>query len=229
MQFERLHDEPILAQQEGSLPVLADKETVVHNNVDNNRKLSSIDLEGGNKERRSSLELGGMEGKDTPLIDREDKEAEVAIVVVDGKVEDGVKKEGEKEEPKTCMQKCKAWAKKLKRSIGIIMIALKNPDLPLLVKCIAWFTVIYALSPIDLIPDCIPILGYLDDLIIVPIGIWLTIKLIPKEIWDQAEDEYNRSERTKPKKDWRGAVIVVGIWLAFAAWIGKLIYERVHG
>eukprot|EP00475_Leptophrys_vorax_P006327 TRINITY_DN138_c0_g1_i2.p1 TRINITY_DN138_c0_g1~~TRINITY_DN138_c0_g1_i2.p1 ORF type:complete len:255 (-),score=76.83 TRINITY_DN138_c0_g1_i2:44-808(-) len=253
MQFERLVDEPEGPAVGAGVPVSDEYELPRPSNVNSNdsteaggivtRKLSNgastaIDFESNKpRERRSSaLELGGLESKKVPLIDADEhKEAiDAGAVIINVGDEPqqldspGVVKKQEEEKNKGCFAKCKAWAKSLKRSIGIIMIALRNPELPCLVKCIAWFTVIYALSPIDLIPDCIPILGYLDDLIIVPIGIWLTIKLIPKEIWDAAEEEYNRTEHTKPAKDWRGGVIVVVIWIALGVWIGRMIYNKIY-
>ena len=125
---------------------------------------------------------------------------------------------------KTCVSKLKLWAKNLKRSIGILMFALKHPECPILAKIIGWFTVIYALSPIDLIPDCIPVLGYLDDLIIVPIGIYLTCKLIPKKVWEEAERKFKEEERSKPPKDWRGAAMVILIWLLIGYWFIKALF-----
>lgn len=71
-------------------------------------------------------------------------------------------------------------AKKLKTDIPALFLALKDKDTPVLAKIFAWITVAYALSPIDLIPDFIPVLGYLDDVILLPTLVALTIKLIPR-------------------------------------------------
>jgi uncharacterized membrane protein YkvA (DUF1232 family) len=73
----------------------------------------------------------------------------------------------------------KMWAKRLKRDVVTLMFASRDPETPVLPKLLALATVAYALSPIDLIPDFIPVIGYLDDLIIVPLGIWLCLRLIP--------------------------------------------------
>jgi uncharacterized membrane protein YkvA (DUF1232 family) len=127
---------------------------------------------------------------------------------------------------KTCVGKLKLWAKSLKRTLGILIIALRHPECPYLARALGWFTVIYALSPIDLIPDCIPVLGYLDDLIIVPVGIYLTCKLIPKKVWEDSEKIYKEEQRSKPSKDWRGAVFVVFIWLVTGYWFIKMIFLR---
>lgn len=77
--------------------------------------------------------------------------------------------------------------KLLKKDVIVLLFVLKNPDTPLVAKLIALLTVAYALSPVDLIPDFIPLLGYLDDLIIVPILIWITIKLVPAYVMKQSQ------------------------------------------
>jgi len=79
----------------------------------------------------------------------------------------------------------KIWAQKLKRDVLLVYVAGRDPRTPLLVKTIAIVIAAYALSPIDLIPDFIPIIGYIDDLIIVPIGIMLVIKLMPVDLLEE--------------------------------------------
>jgi uncharacterized membrane protein YkvA (DUF1232 family) len=79
----------------------------------------------------------------------------------------------------------KIWAQKLKRDVLLLYVAGRDPRTPLLVKTIAIVVAAYALSPIDFIPDFIPIIGYIDDLIIVPIGIMLAIKLMPVDLLDE--------------------------------------------
>ena len=95
----------------------------------------------------------------------------------------------------------KERAKKLKMDIPTIYLALKDKDTPISSKIFAGITVAYALSPIDLIPDFIPVLGYLDDVILLPMLVALTIKLIPADIMERnrsrAEDLW---ENGKPKK-----------------------------
>ena len=76
----------------------------------------------------------------------------------------------------------RAWARRLKRDVVALWIAARDPRTPLAAKLVAGAVAAYALSPIDLIPDFIPILGYLDDLIIVPAGIWLALRLIPASL-----------------------------------------------
>jgi uncharacterized membrane protein YkvA (DUF1232 family) len=107
----------------------------------------------------------------------------------------------------------KERASKLKREIPAVFLALKDKDTPIVAKMIAAVTVGYALSPIDFIPDFIPVLGYLDDIILLPALIIMTIKLIPKSVWEkclkEAEDIWKDG---KPKK-WYYAIPIVVIWM----------------
>ena len=79
----------------------------------------------------------------------------------------------------------KIWARRLSRDTDAIYLASRDPRVPWYAKFLAIAVAGYALSPIDLIPDFIPVLGYLDDLIIVPLGIWLVVSLIPEQIMDE--------------------------------------------
>ncbi len=118
----------------------------------------------------------------------------------------------------------KSRAKQLKIDIPAIFIALKRKETPILAKIFAGITIIYALSPIDLIPDFIPILGYLDDLIILPFFIVLTIKFIPKELMDEYRKESEGMwENGKPKK-WYYAIPFALIWLLVIFLIIKAIW-----
>ena len=95
----------------------------------------------------------------------------------------------------------------------------RDPRMPLSAKLVAALVVAYALSPIDLIPDFIPVLGYLDDLLLVPAGIWLAIKLIPAPVWSDALARA-REVKKPEKKSYAVAAIIVLVWLscAWAAW-----------
>ncbi len=101
---------------------------------------------------------------------------------------------------------------KVKRNIKAIIIVMKRKDTPKPAKIFGMMTIVYALSPIDLIPDFIPILGYLDDLVILPVLASLTIKFIPKEIWDKALEEAENTGNGEPKK-WYYSIPIVIIWL----------------
>ncbi len=107
----------------------------------------------------------------------------------------------------------KQKAKQLKKDIPTVFIALKHKDTPIIAKIIAAITVGYALSPIDLIPDFIPVLGYLDDVILLPAFIALTIKLIPHDVFEQCRKESaNIWINGKPKK-WYYSIPIVLIWV----------------
>jgi uncharacterized membrane protein YkvA (DUF1232 family) len=109
--------------------------------------------------------------------------------------------------------KLKDRAKMIKTDIPAVFIALKKKETPILPKIIAGITVAYALSPIDIIPDFIPILGYLDDLIILPVLIALTIKLLPEDILKQSRLEAEGLwSNGKPKK-WVYALPILLIWI----------------
>ena len=95
----------------------------------------------------------------------------------------------------------KERAKKLKSDIPAVFLALKDKDTPVLAKIMAGITVGYALFPVDFIPDFIPILGYLDDVILLPTFVALTIKLIPAGVWSRSRKQAERLwENGKPKK-----------------------------
>ena len=117
----------------------------------------------------------------------------------------------------------KERAKKLKMDIPTIYLALKDKDTPVSAKIFAGITVAYALSPIDLIPDFIPVLGYLDDVILLPILVALTIKMIPADILkrnrQQAEGLW---ENGKPKK-WYYAFPIVLFWMFIIGLILKMV------
>jgi len=107
-------------------------------------------------------------------------------------------------------------AKQLKKDIGIVFIALKQKHTPWYAKVLAALTIGYALSPIDLIPDFIPLIGYLDDIIILPAMIALTIKLIPKEVYDQCKAQAEVLLIDNRRKKWYYAIPIVIIWIAIA-------------
>ncbi|MEG0275761.1 MAG: DUF1232 domain-containing protein [Coprobacillus sp.] len=117
----------------------------------------------------------------------------------------------------------KERAKQLKTDIPAICLCLKSPKTPFIAKILAFITIVYALSPIDLIPDFIPVVGYLDDVIILPFLIMLTIKFIPKEVFHQFQKESeNLWENGVPKK-WYYALPIVIIWLIVIYYILKFI------
>lgn len=125
------------------------------------------------------------------------------------------------------MVKLKEWARAIKRDVHAIYLAARDPRVPWYAKALAMFVAAYALSPIDLIPDFIPVVGYLDDMIIVPLGILAVVQLIPPEIMEEHRATAAIvSERPVSRT---GAVIIVLIWIAsiaIAAWLGYRYFGR---
>ena len=109
------------------------------------------------------------------------------------------------------------WARALKRDVVALWIAGRDPRVPWHAKAIAGAVAAYALSPIDLIPDFIPVLGYLDDLIIVPLGIALAIRLIPSELMSEFRAEAVRREKLPTSR--AAAAAIVALWVAAAAFL----------
>ena len=107
------------------------------------------------------------------------------------------------------MKALKKWASSLKKNTYALYLASRDTRVPIFAKIIIGFVVAYALSPIDLIPDFIPVIGYLDDLILLPLGISLAIRLIPQEVWFEcltlAEEQMTELPRN------RRAMLVIGI------------------
>jgi len=129
--------------------------------------------------------------------------------------------------PKTNLfTKIKDKINQLMLNLSALSLAYKRKDVPILAKITIVIAVGYALSPIDLIPDFIPVLGYLDDLIIVPLFIFISIKLIPKEIMDEClEQARDLWKDGKPKK-WFYAVPIVIVWFLIIFIIAKNIFFR---
>ena len=119
----------------------------------------------------------------------------------------------------------KSSAKKLKLDIPAIYIALKKKETPIIAKVFALITVGYALSPIDLIPDFIPIIGFLDDLILLPLLIAITVKFIPKEIFNECRDEAENHWNNGKTKKWCFSIPIILIWLMLALLLIKVFIK----
>lgn len=119
-------------------------------------------------------------------------------------------------------QSVKSWARRVKRDAVMLWFARSHPRTPLLAKVLGFATVAYALSPIDLIPDFIPVLGYLDDVIIVPAMIWLVVQLLPGEVIDEsrAKAEAWMAQQHKKPVSYSGALFIVLLWglVIYLAW-----------
>ena len=111
------------------------------------------------------------------------------------------------------MNSLKQWAHKLQSESWVLYRASKDPETPWYAKAFIALVIAYALSPIDLIPDFIPIIGYLDDLILIPIGIYLAAKLIPAEILQKHRRDLVFSSEEKQRIGSVGAKLVFIIWI----------------
>jgi len=107
----------------------------------------------------------------------------------------------------------KSRAKGLKSEVYALYLACKDPRTPWYAKAFAAMVLGYALSPVDLIPDFIPVLGYLDDLVIVPAGMALLIRMIPKEVLEECRERARNASRRK-LKNWTAGAIIILIWAA---------------
>jgi uncharacterized membrane protein YkvA (DUF1232 family) len=104
------------------------------------------------------------------------------------------------------------WARNLKRDITACGLALRHPGTPWYAKCVLAATLAYAISPIDLIPDVIPVLGLLDDLLIVPLGLWLALRLIPVAVIDECRQQAGETRLQAPWLRRCGLAAVIALW-----------------
>ena len=126
--------------------------------------------------------------------------------------------------PSSLSSRLRERARALKRDLGALAIAARDPRTPLAAKLVAGLTLAYALSPVDLIPDFIPVLGLLDDLILVPLGLALAIRLIPPDVLEDARTR----EAERPPQSLVGAALVIGVWVILAVATALAILRRVR-
>lgn len=121
----------------------------------------------------------------------------------------------------------KQQVRKLKKETYAIYLACKDSRVPWYARALAAVVVAYALSPIDLIPDVIPVIGYLDDLILVPLGIALVVKMIPPPVLAECREKAETAMSQTTPTSWIAAVVIVAIWLLLGIlaviWIGRII------
>lgn len=118
----------------------------------------------------------------------------------------------------------KRWARELKREIFAVWIAARDPRTPVAAKVVGGIIAAYAISPIDLIPDFIPVLGYLDDLLIVPLGLMLAVRLIPDALMIEFRERADiMSERPRSIL---AAVVIVAIWILGCIGAGLLLLSQ---
>jgi len=125
------------------------------------------------------------------------------------------------------LSRIKTWARSLKRDGHAIYLASRDPRVPWHAKVLAIAVAAYALSPIDLIPDFIPVIGYLDELIILPLGIWLVVWLIPDEIMVEYRTRANEAGQRPTSRGGMAAILLV--WMVGAltlGWFGYAWWSR---
>jgi len=123
--------------------------------------------------------------------------------------------------------KIKTKARELKKETYALAMAYRHPQTPWYAKVFAAVVVAYAFSPIDLIPDFIPVLGYLDDLILVPLGITLALKMIPDEILEEARARAADEFKDGKPRNWTVGAVIILIWVVFIGMMLYLILRRI--
>lgn len=123
----------------------------------------------------------------------------------------------------------KSFVAKMNRELLVLYLSSKDQRTPLTVKILAVYIVAYALSPIDLIPDFIPVLGYLDDIIIVPLGIALCLKLIPEPILQDNRRKASKLNKNILSQNWYAGVLIIILWIIVISVIGYFILKTFFG
>jgi uncharacterized membrane protein YkvA (DUF1232 family) len=121
----------------------------------------------------------------------------------------------------------RSWARRLKRDAMTLWFARRHPRTPWAAKAVAAFVVAYALSPIDLIPDFIPVLGYVDDVLLLPALIWLALRLLPDDVLADARaeaEDWMARQAARPRST-AGAVAIVVVWLVAAALVAAWLLQ----
>ena len=129
------------------------------------------------------------------------------------------------EAKQSLINRLKSMARKLKTNLMVMYLAYRDPRVPIFPKILAICVVAYAFSPVDLIPDFIPILGYLDDLVLVPLGVYIALRLFPKKVLEEYRTKTEEQRKFGKPKNWITGTLVIAIWIALAVWSGWYIYE----
>jgi uncharacterized membrane protein YkvA (DUF1232 family) len=124
------------------------------------------------------------------------------------------------------IKRWKNWAHKLKWELYALFLAYQDPRTPWYARLFAALVVGYAFSPIDLIPDFIPVLGYVDDLVLVPVGVVLAIRMIPREVMEASRAKASEVLAEGKPVNKIAAAIIVLVWLGLAALLGWLVYRE---
>ena len=125
------------------------------------------------------------------------------------------------------LDRLKHWAKALKQDVYVLYFAYRDPRVSWTARLLMVFVVAYAFSPIDLIPDFIPVLGYLDDLILVPLGVFLALKMIPEAVLLDCRSKARAVTGGSRPKNWVAGGLILSVWVLLALWLGLSISSRV--
>lgn len=126
------------------------------------------------------------------------------------------------------IERLRRFARRMQQQLQVLYLASRDPRTPLIAKLIVIVVVAYALSPIDLIPDFIPLLGYLDDLLLLPLGIWLAIKLVPAELWHELQARAEAQPLSLPR-NFRASVVIAILWIAALAAVAYWLWNGLNG
>jgi uncharacterized membrane protein YkvA (DUF1232 family) len=125
------------------------------------------------------------------------------------------------------LDRLKQTARRLKNEIAILGVVYRDPRTPWYAKAVIFLVIAQFLSPIDLIPDFIPVLGYLDDLILIPQGIALAIRLVPKEVFSDAREQVASQPEAVGISGWWFGGLVIVLWVVIFGWIGWYFWSYI--
>ena len=123
------------------------------------------------------------------------------------------------------LNQLKLWAKKLKKQLFILYLAYKDERVSWYTKVFTACVVAYAFSPIDLIPDFIPVLGYIDDIIIVPLGIMIALKMLPKNVIEDCTLKAEELIQNEKPQNWVAGSIIIIVWLLIFMWSCFIVFK----
>jgi uncharacterized membrane protein YkvA (DUF1232 family) len=126
------------------------------------------------------------------------------------------------------LARLKSWARAVKRDVFALYLGLRDPRVPWAAKALAGLVVAYAVSPIDLIPDFVPVLGYLDDVILLPLGILLVVALIPRPVMDDLRRQAAARLDAKLPRSTTAAVVIVALWCLIAAAVAVAVFDALR-
>lgn len=129
----------------------------------------------------------------------------------------------------TAIQRWQRRAKRLKMETYALYLAYRDPRVPWYAKVLAAAVVAYAFSPVDLIPDFIPVLGYLDDLVLVPLGITLALRMIPEDVLDRCRERARVDLGQEKPTNWLVGAVVVALWLLVAGLLTAFVWQAIGG